>query len=31
LSVTVAQFATTAIVALMNFTVYQRLVFHEQT
>ena len=31
LSITTAQFITTTIVALMNFSVYQRLVFHEQT
>ena len=30
LSVTVSQLATTAAVALLNFTVYQRLVFHEK-
>jgi len=31
LSVTVSQLATTAVLALLNFTVYQRLVFHEKT
>jgi len=31
LSVTISQLATTAVLALLNFTVYQRLVFHEKT